>query len=71
MSVAEPHETTDAEQPTVDQPTIEEEHQHHSYVSNAIPWYVRFIWLLFWIFVVYYGVTYFLPAIQVELLAPP
>lgn len=50
MSVAEPHETTDAEQSTVDQPTIEEEHQHHSYVSNAIPWYVRFIWLLFWIF---------------------
>jgi hypothetical protein len=32
---------------------------------------VRLIWLLFWIFVVYYGVVYFLPAIQNDLLSPP
>jgi hypothetical protein len=55
----------------VEQPQAEQEHQHHQYTSNEIPWYVRLIWVLFWIFAIYYGVTYFLPAIQRELLAPP
>ncbi|MEZ6068448.1 MAG: hypothetical protein R3B90_22660 [Planctomycetaceae bacterium] len=52
----------------VEQTTPEAESQHHAYTSNSIPWYVRLIWVLFWIFVVYYGVKYFLPAIQSELL---
>ena len=56
---------------SVDQPDVESEEQHHSYTSNSIPWYVRGIWLLFWIFVVYYGIKYFLPAIQTELLDAP
>jgi hypothetical protein len=51
--------------------TAEQEHQHHTYTSNDIPWYVRLIWLLFWIFVIYYGVTYFVPAMDAELLTPP
>jgi hypothetical protein len=55
----------------LDQPTIEAEEQHHTYVSSRIPWYVRGLWLLFWIFVIYYGITYFLPAIQSELLNAP
>lgn len=55
----------------VEQTSAEQEHEHHSYTSNEIPWYVRLIWVLFWIFVIYYGITYFLPAIQRELLAPP
>lgn len=54
----------------VEQPTIESEERHHSYRSSVIPWYVRAIWLLFWVFAVYYGVKYFLPAIQTELLNP-
>jgi hypothetical protein len=54
-----------------DEPTIEVEEQHHTYVSSRIPWYVRGLWLLFWIFVIYYGITYFLPAIQSELLKAP
>jgi hypothetical protein len=44
----------------------EQELQHHTYRTSVIPWYVRGIWLLFWIFVVYYSVTYFLPALQSE-----
>lgn len=52
----------------VEQTPADVEHQHHTYTSNVIPWYVRLIWVLFWIFVVYYGVKYFLPAIQDELL---
>ncbi len=53
---------------TVDHSSSEQEHVHHTYVGNVIPWYVRLIWILFWIFVIYYSVTYFLPAIQSDLL---
>ena len=53
---------------TSDENAVEAEERHHTYVSSAIPWYVRGIWLLFWIFVIYYGIKYFLPAIQSELL---
>jgi hypothetical protein len=49
----------------------EAEHRHHSYRSNVIPSYVRLIWALFWIFAIYYAVTYLLPAMQQELLSPP
>lgn len=54
-----------------DESTLAAEEQHHTYVSSTIPWYVRGLWLLFWIFVIYYGITYFLPAIQSELLKAP
>lgn len=47
------------------------EHTYHDYVGNRIPWYVRLIWLLFWIFVVYYTIRYMFPAIQVELFQRP
>ncbi|MBL8850440.1 MAG: hypothetical protein JNG89_12240 [Planctomycetaceae bacterium] len=57
--------------PTPEESTLEAEERHHSYVSSVIPWYVRGIWLLFWVFVIYYGITYFLPAIQSELLNAP
>ncbi|MFO1094372.1 MAG: hypothetical protein U0992_13870 [Planctomycetaceae bacterium] len=53
---------------TQNESTIEAEERHHSYTSSVIPWYVRGMWLLFWIFVIYYGIKYFLPAIQSELL---
>jgi len=53
---------------TVEHTAPEHEARHHTYTSNVIPWYVRLIWILFWIFVIYYGVKYFLPAIQEELL---
>ena len=43
------------------------EHKHHDYVGNEIPWYVRTIWIGFWIFVVYYTIVYLFPAMQVEL----
>ena len=48
-----------------------EEHRFHHYTGNDIPWYVRLMWVLFWIFAVYYTIRYFLPAIQVEMLSPP
>jgi hypothetical protein len=49
----------------------EVEHQHHNYVGNAIPWYVRAIWIGFWIFAVTYTIRYLFPALQVELFQRP
>ena len=47
------------------------EHQHHNYVGNAIPWYVRAIWIGFWIFAVAYVIRFLFPALQVELFHKP
>lgn len=55
----------------VETTTAEEEHQFHDYVGSRIPWYVHLLWLMFWMFVVYYIVTWQLPALKTELLSPP
>ncbi len=49
----------------------EQELRYHTYVSHVIPWYVRLIWVVFWIFAIGYVVVNFLPALQTELLTPP
>lgn len=51
--------------------TPEQDLKHHTYVSSVIPWYVRLMWLIFWIFAAAYVIQNFLPAIQTELLTPP
>lgn len=55
----------------LEQTTPEQEHVYHYYRGNEIPWYVRVIWLGFWIGTVYYIIRYFFPAMQVELVLPP
>jgi len=47
------------------------EEQYHQYAGNRIPWYVRMIWIGFWIFAIYYTVTYLFPSLQVEFLKRP
>lgn len=47
--------------------SAETEHQFHNYTGNAIPWYVRLIWIGFWIFAIYYTVQYLFPAVRLEL----
>ena len=54
-----------------DQSSPEQEHAFHYYRGNEIPWYIRAIWLGFWVFTVYYIIRYFFPAMQVELVLPP
>lgn len=39
----------------------------HDYVGNEIPWYVRAIWIGFWIFAVAYTILYLFPALRIEL----
>lgn len=50
-----------------EQTSAEVEHEHHHYTGNAIPWYVRLIWVGFWVFAVYYTIRYLFPALQTEL----
>jgi len=42
------------------------EGEYHDYVTNRIPWYVRVVWIGFWIFAVYYTVTYLFPDLQAQ-----
>ena len=49
-----------------DSPRVE--HRFHAYTGNDIPWYVRAIWIGFWIFAVTYTIRFLLPAMQVELI---
>lgn len=51
--------------------TAEAERQFHHYTGNRIPWYVRLLWLGFWILAIAYVVQYLFPALQMELTSPP
>jgi hypothetical protein len=53
----------DAPEPT----TPQADERFHDYVGNAIPWYVRAIWIGFWIFAVAYTILYVFPALRIEL----
>lgn len=55
----------------VENTSAEVEHKFHHYTGNAIPWYVRLIWLGFWVFVIAYTIQYLFPAAQVEITNPP
>ena len=61
----------DASRPSVSEGTAANEHRFHDYIGNDIPWYVRAIWIGFWIFAVVYTIRFLLPAMQVELLPKP
>ena len=54
-----------------DKTTPEQENTFHHYTGNAIPWFVRGIWIAFWCYAITYFVIWLLPALQSELLSPP
>jgi len=60
-----------APQPAAPESSARSEHRFHYYVGNDIPWYVRAIWIGFWIFAVVYTIRFLLPAMQIELLERP
>jgi len=62
---------TAAEDVPVQHNDVQTEHRWHSYVGSRIPWYVRLIWLMFWVFAIYYTIAYLFPALQVEIVSPP
>ncbi len=47
------------------------ENQFHRYRGNRIPWYVRLLWIGFWVLAVYYTIAYLFPALQTELFQRP
>ena len=49
----------------------EAEHRFHNYTGNDIPWYVRAIWIGFWVFAITYTIRYLLRAMLVELIPRP
>jgi len=54
-----------------DPKSAEAESQHHTFVTNRIPWYVHVMWILFWILAIAYVLIYLFPALQEEILTPP
>jgi hypothetical protein len=46
------------------------ESRFHNYRGNAIPWYVRLIWIGFWAFAIFYCVRFLFPAMQREIAEP-
>ena len=62
---------TTAEDVPVKHTSAQVENRWHSYVGSRIPWYVRLIWLMFWVFAIYYTIAYLFPALQVEIVSPP
>jgi hypothetical protein len=60
----DPVTSTDPDSPT-------SEGMFHNYRTNAIPFAVHIIWILFWIGAVYYLVQYLLPALRMEIVTPP
>jgi hypothetical protein len=51
--------------------TVQTESQFHNYRGNQIPWYVRLMWLGFWILAVAYTIRLLFPALQMELFNKP
>ncbi len=43
-------------------PSPEEEGRHHTYETARIPWWLRGIWLGFWVFVAVYFVVNLIPS---------
>jgi hypothetical protein len=43
-------------------PSPEQEGQFHTYTTHRIPWFIRVIWIIFWIGLVWYLVTLAVPS---------
>ncbi len=54
-----------------EQSSPEQDQKWHFYQGNEIPWYVRVIWIGFWICSIWYIIQNLLPALQIELISPP
>lgn len=39
-----------------------EDRQFHTYTTHRIPWYVRLMWIAYWIGLIWYIIAYAIPA---------
>lgn len=58
------------QEPKVTDNDIASDSQFHNYTGNSIPWYVRLMWLGFWILAVVYTIRFLFPAVRTELFQP-
>lgn len=42
--------------------TARDDAQYHTYSSHYIPWFVRGMWIIFWVALVWYIVRFAIPA---------
>jgi hypothetical protein len=42
--------------------TAEDDKKHHTYTTHRIPWYVRAMWVGFWIGMIWYIVAFAIPS---------
>ena len=40
----------------------EDDRTYHTYTTHRIPWYVRAMWILFWVGLIWYVVRFAIPA---------
>lgn len=44
-----------------DEGSAQNEGQYHRYVTHHIPWYVRALWICFWVGAIWYVVKFAIP----------
>lgn len=42
-----------------------EENRFHTYATHHIPWYIRIMWVVFWVLAVYYVIRWAVPMAKV------
>jgi|GEM_PF-1725843 len=42
--------------------TVTEDKTHHTYTTHRIPWYVRAMWLVYWIGLIWYIIAFAIPS---------
>ena len=42
--------------------TPQQEEQFHTYTTHRIPWYIRAMWIVFWVALIWYVVRFAIPA---------
>jgi hypothetical protein len=42
--------------------TPQQDARFHTYATHRIPWYVRLMWLMFWIGLIWYVIAFAIPA---------
>lgn len=45
--------------------TPAEENRFHTYATHHIPWYIRIMWVVFWVAMIYYVIKWAVPMAKV------
>lgn len=62
MTVETP-KNQDEQKPTeTDGPTPDQDSTYHTYTTHRIPWYIRVMWIVFWVGLIWYIVKWGIPS---------